>query len=150
MLTAIGFEVESRGRVLLKIGSIRRALVEVERNEERSLGNSRLGHNGSHCWLLSHLRIGRNHLGIEVARRLRLLDLDHVNDGSLLVHFDDSSRVSVDLDDRLSGRIFDFETTSSLLDCHSLTSDNAQKRLSLLRRDLHIRALVALSSVTIE
>ena len=103
MLTAVGFEVESHGLDILSIRCIRRALEEVERHEECSLGNSGVRHNGDHCWLLSHLGISRNHLRllIEVSSRLRLLDLNHINDWSLLVHFDDSARVSEDLDDGL-------------------------------------------------
>ncbi len=87
--------------------------------------------------------------GLIKCLHLRLLDLDHVDDGSLLVHLHDSAGISEDLDNRLGGRVFDFETTSSLLNGDSFVRDNAEESFSLLRGDLHVRAFPALHSMTV-
>lgn len=152
MLTAVGSEGEGSLRHCLWHNACGRSgLEEVERHVECSLGNSSLRHCGSHSWLLNHLLIGRGDLRllVEVSSCLGLLNLDHVNDGSLLVHFHDSARVSEDLDDGFSSGILDFQSTSCLLDRDSFVSHNWKESLSLFRRDLHIRALVALNPVTI-
>ncbi len=152
MLTAVGSEVEGSLRLgLWHSACVRGSLEEVKRHKECSLGNCSLGHCRGHSWLLCHLLIGRGDLRllVEVATSLGPLDLDDINDRSLLVHFHDSTGVSEDLHDGLSSGILDFETTSGLLDCYSLMSDNWKECLSLFRRDLHIRALIALNSVTI-